>query len=231
MAQLVANCPRCGTGRITFDVTALVHYGWQHTFEVFSVCRNCSRSTIFVVEEDTGHDSNLFADQSPLKVSDSLNNYFTIAGFINLKDMARVNPPDHVPEIVANIFKEAATCLAVECWNAAGSMFRACVDLSTRPLLPEAETPGLSNKTRRDLGLRLHWLFDNGTLPADLREISTCIREDGNDGAHQGTLTKPDAEDLLDFTVALLERLFTEPERLKIAKARRKERRAAKAEE
>jgi hypothetical protein len=38
-------------------------------------------------------------------------------------------------------------------------------------------------------------------------------------------LNKADAEDLLDFTVALLERLYTEPERLKLAKARREERR------
>jgi hypothetical protein len=232
MAELVANCPRCGTARITFDVTALVRvdfrYGWQHIFEAFGVCRNCSRSTIFVIEETTGHDIQLFKNDSPLKVKDSLNNYFSVRGFINLKDMATAKPPEHVPEPVANVFKEAATCLTVGCWNAAGSMFRACVDLATRPLLPEEETAGLNHRTRRDLGLRLPWLFDNGRLPNDVREISACIREDGNDGAHQGTLTKEDAEDLLDFTVALLERLFTEPRRLEIAQERRKERRERK---
>lgn len=118
--------------------------------------------------------------------------------------------------------------MTVECWNAAGTMFRTCVDLATRPLLPTEETAGLSHRTRRDLGLRLPWLFDNAKLPNDLRDISACIREDGNDGAHQGTLVKEDAEDLLDFTVALLERLFTEPRRLEIAKERRAERRAPK---
>ena len=204
------------------------HYGWQHIFEAFGVCRNCSRSTIFVIEETTGHDPGFLNDNSPLKVKDSLNNYFKVVGFINLKDLAIVKPPDHVPERIANVFKEAATCLTVDCWNAAGSMFRACVDLATRPLLPEEETPGLNHRTRRDLGLRLPWLFDNGKLPKDVREISTCIREDGNDGAHQGSLTKEDAEDLLDFTVALLERLFTEPRRLEIAQERRKERRERK---
>jgi hypothetical protein len=232
MAQLVANCPRCGTARITFDVTALIlidyRYSWQHIFEAFSVCRNCSRSTIFVIEEDTGHDTRLFNNESPLKVKDSLNNYFSVRGFINLKDLATTNPPDHVPERIANVFKEAATCLTVGCWNAAGSMFRACVDLATRPLLPEEDSLGLNQRTRRDLGLRLPWLFDNGRLPNNVRGISTCIREDGNDGAHQGTLTKEDVEDLLDFTVALLERLFTEPRRLEIAQERRKERRERK---
>ena len=89
--------------------------------------------------------------------------------------------------------------------------------------------PGLNNKTRRDLGLRLPWLFDNGKLPTEVRELSTAIREDGNDGAHQGTLTKNEAEDLLDFTTALLERIFTVPMRLQIAKERREKRRTPKA--
>jgi hypothetical protein len=52
-----------------------------------------------------------------------------------------------------------------------------------------------------------------------------CIKEDGNDGAHEGTLKKEDAEDILDFTVALLSRLYTEPERLRLAKLRRDKRR------
>ena len=59
---------------------------------------------------------------------------------------------------------------------------------------------------RRDLGLRLPWLFGKGLLPEALKELSTCIKEDGNDGAHAGTLQKTDAEDLLDFTTALLQR-------------------------
>lgn len=52
------------------------------------------------------------------------------------------------------------------------------------------------------------------------------MKDDGNDGAHEGTLTQHDADDLLDFTIALLERLYTEPERLRLAKARRDARRS-----
>jgi hypothetical protein len=106
-------------------------------------------------------------------------------------------------------------------------MFRLVIDLTTRPLLPESEDQGRPNrKVCRDLGLRLPWLFQNGRLPLDLQELSHCIREDGNDGAHIGALTMPDALDLQDFTDALLERLYSEPERLKQAKARRDQRRS-----
>ena len=130
------------------------------------------------------------------------------------------------PEITA-VFNEGATCLAVQCWNAAGTMFRLCVDLATKPLLPEGEDiPGLNSKVRRDLGLRLPWLFQNGKLPGTLHDLSHCIKEDGNDGAHAGTLTKPDAEDLCDFAYELLDRLYSEPKRLMQAQTRRENRRA-----
>jgi|ERR1700727_2702241 hypothetical protein len=108
-------------------------------------------------------------------------------------------------------------------------MFRLCTDLATRPLLPDRLDTGSeqpNSKTRRDLGLRLAWLFDKQLLPLNLRELAKCVREDANDGAHVGNLTKEDAEDLVDFTEALLERLFTEPERLRLAEERRNKRRS-----
>ena len=143
-----------------------------------------------------------------------------------MKDAAGVEPPEHLPETIHAAFVEGATCHAVGCHNAAGTMFRLCVDLATRILLPEGEENGLNRKVRRDLGLRLPWLFDHGHIPEGLRDLSSCIKEDGNDGAHAGTLSAEDAEDLLDFTKALLERMYTEPKRIELAKARREDRRA-----
>jgi hypothetical protein len=173
MAELVADCPRCGTGQITFDVTAAkiigVHYDWQRWYETFCICRRCNRATIFVLRDSVNADYQ----------------YIHKVGILSL-----------------------------------------CVDLATRSMLPSEEVEGLNAKVRRDLGLRLPWLFDKGLLPATLKELSSCIKEDGNDGAHAGTLKKSDAEDLLDFTAALLERMYTEPERLRLAQERRDARRS-----
>jgi len=224
MAELVANCPRCKAQSITFDadVKAFNSLGkdqlsGEKHYEVFGICRHCSKGTIFVVS----------GEHQQTMQGQALNQYVKVQGFISLKDQATVAPPDHVPPNIANAFREAATCMAVECWNAAGTMFRLCVDLATRPMLPPEDTEGGPNtKIRRDLGLRLPWLLNNGKLPADLRQLSAAIREDGNDGAHQGTLTKEEAYDLLDFTTALLERVFTEREKIKLAEKRREQRRA-----
>jgi transcription elongation factor Elf1 len=150
MADLVANCPRCGSQSITHDVTAVnlvrKEHGWVKTFEAFATCRSCRRSTMFLIRErnDT-HDTKAFEQMSPLDIEVALNRHFKVEGFISLKDQATVAPPEHVPENIAKVFREGATCLRVECWNAAGTMFRLCVDLATRPMLPEGDVPGLNS--------------------------------------------------------------------------------------
>jgi len=233
MSDLVADCPRCGASNITFDLESHIHisteYGWQKWYEAFSVCRHCHRSTVFILAEK-GTDESRFLERTPLyKVGTSANDFVRIEGFINIKNMSPLQAPEHVHPDVKAAFEEGAACLAINCFNAAAAMFRLSLDIATRALLPLEGAEGLNSKTRRDLGLRLPWLFDTGRLPASLRELSTCVKEDGNDGAHAGNLTKEDAEDLLDFSYALLERLYTEPGRLGEAAERRKARRVPKA--
>ncbi|MCO6405294.1 DUF4145 domain-containing protein [Aurantimonas endophytica] len=228
--ELVGDCPRCNAGQVTFDVLAATptkfEYRWKRYFEGFGVCRRCLRSTIFILGQRNIEDNSLFERGFPLDGRRSLDHVVQIEGYVSIKDMGAEAPPEYVDPEIEKVFREGATAVAVQCWNAAGAMFRACVDLATRPLLPsEDEEGGPNRRIRRDLGLRLPWLFENGRLPRDLEGLSHCIREDGNDGAHQGTLTKIDAEDLLDFTRALLERLYTQPERLRLAEIRRLERR------
>lgn len=192
------------------------------------MCRGCARPSILVLRQKHIEDADLITRFGPLAgFKNGLENHFEVTGYIALKDLAARPCPEHVPPAVAVAFNEGATCVAAQCWNAAGAMFRKCVDLATRALLPEGDVEGLNQRTRRDLGLRLPWLFDHQLLPLDLKDLSTCIKEDGNDAAHadEASLEKADAMDLLDFAEAMLERLYTEPERLRLAEKRRAERR------
>ena len=229
MSELVADCSRCGSRKITFDLTQQnflgIRHRWQRMYEAFCICRNCRKSTIFVLAEESGSDWEKFEKSGLSNLSVAVNRFMRIEGIVSKKDEASTLPPEHLPESVEAAFREGAICLAVGCFNAAGTMFRLCVDLSTRSLLPAVEVAGLNTKVRRDLGLRLPWLFANNLLPEALHDLSACIKEDGNDGAHAGTLGKADAEDMLDFTSALLERLYTEPENLRLARVRREDRR------
>lgn len=231
MAILTGDCPRCDAQHMTFDVTGDIttgtDYGWRIWLEIFCVCRKCHRGTIFVVCQKDPNSAGYIKKGLTL-LEGSLNDIVEIDGFINVKDMAASEPPEHLPKNIEKVFREGSTCLTVGCFNAAGTMFRLCIDLATKTLLPVAETPGLNAQIRRNLGLRLPWLFDNKVLPEALRELSTCIKDDGNDGAHDGTLGKEDAQDIMDFTFMLLERLYAEPKRVAIAKERRESRREGK---
>ena len=228
MPLIVANCPRCGANRITFDVLAGVPYrastlhGERQFFEIFCCCRECDRTTIFVINQK-GRSTTSNA-MNIMSVDGSLNKRCNIMKFINYSDISIENPPEHLPENIKNVFNEAARSYAIECWNAAGCMFRTSVDLATKDLLQKNNCEP-DQHTRRSLARRIYWLFENGFLSNDLLELSSCIKEDGNDAAHTATLRKEDAEDLLDFTFALLERIYTIPMNVEIAEERRKNRR------
>ena len=229
MSELVTDCPRCGACHITVDILSThrtrIEHDWLTYHDAFSVCRNCNETTVFILSLGDYAYKKLSTNPGISNIPDAVNKYFKVEGYRTLKDVIRVSAPEHVPGDIVSAFDEGATCMAVNCFNGGGTMFRLCIDLATKELLPEEDENGLNRGIRRSLGLRVGWLLDNARLPEALRELSTCIREDGNDGAHAGTLTKPEAEDLLDFTVLLLERLYTEPERLRLAQARRDARR------
>ena len=55
MAEIVANCPRCGAKKTTFDIYGSNPRGtgvaeWQRIYEAFCVCRHCYRATLFILK-------------------------------------------------------------------------------------------------------------------------------------------------------------------------------------
>ncbi|HEX7137506.1 MAG TPA: hypothetical protein VF219_06660 [Vicinamibacterales bacterium] len=121
MAELVEDCPRCGAKQITFDVnpayTLFIEYQWKQTYEAFSRCRHCLRSTIFTLENrvdvncEDFHKS--FPDRAAALTDLSLNRFVRVSGYVGIKDHVTLKPPSHLPEAIEPVFKEAATCLSV----------------------------------------------------------------------------------------------------------------------
>jgi hypothetical protein len=150
MAELVADCPRCGSKRITFDLRGHnvvgYYHSWQNWYEAFCICRHCGGGTIFVLSERVDGNYEYVHKVGLAKIESALNSYVTIERFVSLKDTVTTPPPEHLPKQVKEVFEEGATCLAVGCYNAAGTMFRLCVDLATRPLLPTPERLALTPK-------------------------------------------------------------------------------------
>lgn len=185
--------------------------------EAFCMCRHCHRTSVLLLldgdaEDDLPHthDGRVITDR------------YSIEEVIRPR-LSPVECPEHVPADIAIVFSEGTECFAIECWNAAGAMFRKVVDLVSKARMPEGDPPDAA--TKRILKRRLDWLFVNNHLPRDVQPLADCIREDGNDAVHEHPLGKAEAEDLLDFTVQLLEGVYTTPGKLAAAAARRAERR------
>jgi len=230
MATYVDNCPRCSTQSITFDVYGLNHCGFHDSpihnkirqYEFYCVCRQCNKTTIFI---GTAKDPR--ADLTGLNIEMAKYTLIAIAHIsrpLSPADLSTTEPPDYLPPEIKEAYEEGAKCLAIGCYNAAGTMFRLCLDYATKQFLPDGEDRPVS-KIRRSLGLRMDWLFENRHIPLELRDLAECVKDDGNDGAHTGTLDKLAAEDIEEFTYLFLERLYTEPARLAEAKERRAKRR------
>lgn len=232
MAMIVYDCPRCKAISITFDVLSGVNigseYGWKKYYELFCQCRHClGCSVLMVCVAAYDRSESVSSVKKILETNTSLNLALEVQGYLSLKDFVQLPPPEHLPSSVKAAFEEGALCLTVGCYNASGAMFRLAIDLATKGLLPDddATIGGANRQQRKQLHERLSYLFDSGLLLNDLRQLAECVKDDGNDGAHDGTLGKADAEDLLDFATRLFERMFTEPKKLRLAKQRRDERR------
>lgn len=219
MIELLLDCPRCYAKHTTFSVLGVNNPSGNGRYELFCKCRNCHRSVIFQTDLYAQAINAINQNKNANITKEMIN-----TSVVCIRPGKQVLPPEHLPEDIGINFNEGAECYSIGCHNAAATMFRLCLDKATKSFLPD-DTTNPNAAIRRSLGLRMNWLFDNGHLPVSLKDLAECIKDDGNDGAHDGILSKADVDDLIDFTITLLERLYTEPKKLELAKQRRIERR------
>lgn len=220
MAELVENCPRCNVKRTAFSILAMNEFDGTTRKELFCVCKHCHKSVVFNAMVSSHSATESIKKKDTANITDRI----SIESVVCIKPEDVISSPEFLPEEIKINFDEGAQCYSIGCHNAAATMFRLCLDKATKSFLPE-DTATPSAKIRRSLGLRMDWLFENGHLPVALKELAECIKDDGNDGAHEGILSKVDVDDLIDFTISLLERLYTEPRKIELAKERRLARR------
>ena len=228
MAELVGNCPRCDTKAITFDLLQATLLGQvsrmvQGRWEAFCVCRMCHRSTIFVLHQKKVAELRALQQGGLTALQGTVNDHVLIHAHVGIANFKKRPSPEHLSGSVEAAFQEGATCLAVGCFNAAAAMFRLSLDLAIKDLFPDEAGKD------KFLGPRLDRLFENKMLPEALRELSSVVKDDGNAGAHDGTIDEATAEDLVDFTESLFAHLYTQPEKLRLAQERSAQREAQRA--
>jgi hypothetical protein len=224
MAMLTVECARCSERKMTHDVRAFTNY-YEHgeCYELLLQCRSCHKSAIWAVTTRFGN----YGMGAIFASDNTVNDLLNILGAVRPRGSA-IEAPPHVPPELKLIFDEAAECISIGAWNASGAMFRKIIDQISKDKMNSAPGgPPSDKRTRFNLKPRLAWLFANNLLPKEVEALADAIREDANDGVHNAPLGQADALDVQDFTVELLEALYTLPGRLREAEARRAQRRGA----
>lgn len=196
-----------------------------------SRCRTCKHALLHFV---TRH--SLVDPTGLMKIDRSLDDLIEVHGVIFPFSGATHLDNSTLPPDVLTSLREAMTCRAMSCHNAAGAMYRLVLDLATQgmlpidksdPTLPEEPLP--NHRVRRNVADRIPWLIDHNKLPTDIAELADVVRHGGNDAAHHGLLEQADVDDLHDFTVELLRRVYENPSRLAGARDRMEARRAMRS--
>lgn len=127
----------------------------------------------------------------------------------------QVNPL--FPEQIKNAYQEARSCFKVKAFTAATIMCR-------KTLEGICDAQGFNSGT---LESRLKKMNEKGVIEARMFEWAEALRISGNEAAHDVkiTISKYDAKDIIEFTDALLEYVFTFNDKFNEFKARREKNR------
>lgn len=223
MAMITLDCARCGAKRMTHDIQACSVYRDElYQYEYFCQCRICNKSAVWKVGATYEHapPDRLISEKG------AVDELIGDASLVRPR-VAALQAPEHTPPELKLMFDEGANCIGINAWNASSAMFRKILDQISKEKMDAAPGgPPADRRTQFNLKPRLKWLFDNGHLPQALAPLADAIREDANDGVHNAPIGEVEALDIQDFTVEVLETLYTLPGRLREAEARRAQRRA-----
>ena len=124
-------------------------------------------------------------------------------------------PPSHLPkDDVERYFQQGVDNLSQN-YDAAGAMFRKTLETALKKKFPDSKA--------KDLYHRIEEAAEQQKLTPDLAKWAHQIRIAGKEAVHEKKpFSKEDAQDLYDFTHLVLLYLFTLPEMLEQARARRK---------
>lgn len=127
---------------------------------------------------------------------------------------------EHVPDRIANLFREANECRQMTWYEASGAMYRKTLDVATKHIY--SHDPRLEGKVpAQALRVRIKSLGEMKILEEDIVELADVAALDGNDATHDvDPYTAEEAEALEDLTQDLIDRLFVRPARLAAVKAK-----------
>lgn len=122
---------------------------------------------------------------------------------------------ERIPQLIADDLREAFLCHSV-------NAYRGAAVLARRAVQTICKDKGTTKKELRD---QIDELFTKGFVTKDLKDWAHEVRYVGNDAAHPNdkTVSKEDAEDILDLLESFCEVLYVTPAKAEKRKLKRLE--------
>ena len=196
MPVFSANCPRCGTRRVMFQLMENTATAFDECeYDMFARCNLCNRGVVATYSTINAPLEYHIDIYGPDEISPSVPD---------------TGPPSHTPKNVARYYRQGMENLA-DNPDAAGAMFRKTLEVALKEKFP--------GRGKMSLAKRITAAAEAGNLTSDLADWAHQIRIDGNDAAHD-EITGDQVQDMQVFTELVLRYLFELPGMLKEAQQR-----------
>lgn len=182
-STVVIDCPHCSV-RVKGDVRGVVTYE-DDAAHVLVACPSCG-SALF-------GSSFLFRDENDTWSYDHAERLWPTPSLVDLSPA--------IPEAARRDLKDAQKCIAHGIFSAATVLCGRALER----LVAEKTGPGTT------LARGLQALKESGAIDSRLLQWAEALRKERNIGAHASTeeTTRENAEDVLDFSIAIFEYVYT----------------------
>jgi hypothetical protein len=210
MAVLAIDCPHCPVRMSSFTLTSITAcVKPNHCWAVFATCSSCHmpialrmlNNTPNSIPNPNNYGGNIGAPNGPFQIMEIF------------PSQPVIDAPGSVPAGVEKAFKQAAESRRGGHYDAAAAMYRKAMEVALKGLSPEIEAWKIEK--------RIDKMAAEGLITNDLKDWAHELRLDGNDAVHEDEMTKEVIDQMHSLCTFLLTYLFTLPEQVKAARARR----------
>lgn len=210
MAVLAIDCPHCPVKKSSITLSIITPcIDLRHYFAVFGMCSSCHMPIALrmVNREPNLHPNpnnyggNIADPNGPFRITDLF------------PAPPSIDAPENIPAGVEKAFKQAAGSRRAGHYDAAAAMYRKAMELALKGLSPEIEAWKIEK--------RIDKMAAEGLITNDLKDWAHELRLDGNDAVHEDEMTREVIDQMHSLCTFLLTYLFTLPEQVNAARARR----------
>jgi hypothetical protein len=182
-SRIVIDCPHCSV-RTNASVRGSVHYKETDSVVVLAECPSCEAALVGTTE--------LFQDEHSDWQFEHAERVWPAP--------ASVDVSISIPANARRDIKDAQKCIAHGIYSAAVVLCGKALERLAREKAPA-----------KTLAASLAMLKDNGVIDERLSLWATALRKERNIGAHASDeeVSKENAQDVLDFTIAIFEYVYT----------------------